>query len=156
MGTELTGIIDLLRVRLSPEAEIFLGSLHQSSGEIYLLFDSEAPETDRLRWICAEQGIYPAAYTPWARISCGSLLVHVRGMAQVQSSRLLVGVTEFSPGSSSASCPTLRLTARLQPLSEDDLKLRRAYEQRLYGRSARALRTALTPSRGAGAPGEAQ
>ena len=53
MGTELTGIIDLLRVRLSPEAEIFLGSLHQSSGEIYLLFDSEAPETDRLRWIYA-------------------------------------------------------------------------------------------------------
>ncbi|MBT9499521.1 MAG: hypothetical protein IV103_20385 [Zoogloea sp.] len=129
MSTHPAGIVDSLRVRLSPETEMFLGSLHDSSGKLHLLFDGNAPETQRLRWTRADLHGNPDGYVPWARISCGTLLVTAHDVLRVQSNRLLVDLAEFSPGSASAHCPTLRLSARLIPLGPDDLALRQAFER---------------------------
>lgn len=129
MSTEQSGIVDSLRVSLSPEAGMFLGSLHDSSGALHLLFNGSAPETQRLRWTRAGQSGNPAGYVPWARISCGTLLVSARDLLRVQTTRLLIDLTEFSPGSAAAHCPTLRLSARLIPLGPEDLALRQAFER---------------------------
>jgi hypothetical protein len=110
------------RVQLSPEAELFLGSIRDSFGELLVLFDASAPEAERLRWISAadSSGAFgagcPPGYSPWARISCGSVLIRSHDLALVEASRLFVDVAEFSPGSASAPCPSLRLCARLAPL----------------------------------------
>jgi len=83
----------------------------------------------RLRWTRADLHGNPDGYVPWARISCGTLLVTAHDVLRVQSNRLLVDLAEFSPGSASAHCPTLRLSARLIPLGPDDLALRQAFER---------------------------
>lgn len=122
------GFADRLRVQLSPEAEIFLGSLHESSGEILLLLDRSAPEERRLRWVCPHRDGYPRAYLPWARISCGTLLIRRKDLPAVRGARLFVDLVEDSPGSARSPCPILRLSVRFHPLSADDLVLRQLFD----------------------------
>ena len=123
------GLLDALRLRISPEAGLFLGSLRESFGPLWLLYDGQAPdERERLRWAPALREPQPEGYSPWACCACGTLLVTDADRSPLAQACLDVDLVEQKPGSTTLSCTGLYLSAHLWPLGGTDLALRRALE----------------------------
>ena len=123
------GLLDALRLRISPEAGLFLGSLRESFGPLWLLYDGQAPdERERLRWAPALREPPPEGYSPWACCACGTLLVDDTDLPSLADACLDVELGELGMGGATPHCTSLYLTARLRPLDGADLALRHALE----------------------------
>lgn len=127
------GLLDALRIQVSPEAGLFLGSLRDSFGPLLLLYASRAPDDrERLRWMPALRDAPPEGFSLWAYCACGSLLVDDTDRPSLADACLDVELAELGMGGATPHCTSLYLTACLRPLDGADLALRRRLEADLF------------------------
>ena len=111
-------LLDALRIQVSPEAGLFLGSLRDSFGPLLLLYASRAPDDrERLRWMPALRAAPPEGFSLWAYCACGTLLVDDTDRPSLAAACLDVELAELGMGSATPHCASLYLTARLRPPS---------------------------------------